>query len=63
MGKYSEEAAFMVFHKRCLWLWAQNHKQRLWKTINVPSWRGAFKTFFGRQMVYHQWVFWGACVK
>ena len=28
-GKHSEEAAFMVFRKRRLWFWAQNHK-RLW---------------------------------
>ena len=40
MGKHSEEAAFMVFHKRCLWLWAQNHKQRLWKIIKAPFWKG-----------------------
>ena len=26
----------MAFHKRCLWFWAQEHKRRLWKTINAP---------------------------
>ena len=35
----------MVFHKRCLWFWAQNHKRRLWKTINAPLCEGGVYGF------------------
>ena len=35
----------MVFHKRCLWFWAQKHKRRLWKTINAPLCEGGVYGF------------------
>ena len=35
----------MVFHRRCLWFWAQNRKRRLWKTINAPLCEGGVYGF------------------